>query len=74
MNKLKQGFFFTSFPAQRKKAEDSLCVELKKVKREVILKVEAHRIFVLCSKEIMQQGLGREKRSSRGVFFCVVFS
>jgi hypothetical protein len=73
MNKLKQGFFLKSSQAQRIEAEDSLCVELKKVKLEVILKVETHRIFVLCSKEVMQQGLGKEKRSSRGVFLGVVF-
>jgi hypothetical protein len=41
---------------------------------EVILMVEAHRIFVLCSKKVMQQGLGKDKRSLRGVFFGVVFS
>ncbi len=39
----------------------------------MILKVEAHKIFVLCSKEVMQQSLGKEKRSLRGVFMCCVF-
>jgi hypothetical protein len=47
--------------------------EPKKVKLEVILKVEAHKIFVLCSKEIMQQSLGKEKRNSRRVFFVLCF-
>jgi len=70
MNKIKQSFFFQVL--KLKEAEDSLCVELKKVKLEVILKVEAHKIFVLCSKEVMQQCLIKEKRSSRGVFFFVV--
>jgi hypothetical protein len=74
MNKFKQGFFFPSFQAQITEATDSLCVELKKVKLEVILKVEVHRIFVLCLKKVMQQGLGKEKRISRGVFLCVAFS
>jgi hypothetical protein len=52
-NKLKQGFFFSSVQAQGTKVEDSLCVELKKVKLEVILKVVAHIIFVLCSRKVM---------------------
>jgi len=67
-------FFFFKFSSSRNRIEDSLCVELKKVKLEVILMVEAHRIFVFCSKKVMQQGLGRDKKSLRGVYFCVVFS
>jgi hypothetical protein len=45
--KLKQGFFVPSAQAQGIEVEDSLCVELNKVKLEVILKVEAHRTFML---------------------------
>jgi hypothetical protein len=72
LNKQTQAsFVFLSVQAQGTKAEDSLCVELKKVKLEMILKVEVYRIFVLCSKEVMQQGLGKEKRNLKGVFFVL---
>jgi hypothetical protein len=39
----------------------------------MILKVEAHKIFVLCSREVMQQSLGKEKRTLKGGFLCCVF-
>jgi hypothetical protein len=58
-----KGFLFSSVQAEGTKVEDSSCVELKKVKLEVILKVEAHRIFVLCSRKVMQQSLGKDSRS-----------
>jgi hypothetical protein len=45
--------FSQSFQAQGTKVEDSLCVELKKVKLEVISKLETPKIFVLCSKKVM---------------------
>ncbi len=62
------------FKLKEQKLKISLCVELKKVKLEMILKVEAHIIFVLCSRKVMQQNIGRDERNLRGVFFCVVFS
>jgi hypothetical protein len=65
-------FFFLSVQIQGTEVEDSIYVEFKKVKLEMILKVEVHKIFVLCSKEVMQQNLGKNKRSSKGVLFCVV--
>jgi hypothetical protein len=40
-------FLFSSAQAQGLEVDYSLCVELNKVKLEVILKVEAHKTFVL---------------------------
>jgi hypothetical protein len=66
-------FVFSSVQAQGTNAKDNLCVEPKKVKLKVILKVEAYKIFVLCSKEIMQQSLGKEKRNLKRGFFVLCF-
>jgi hypothetical protein len=39
----------------------------------VILKVEAHKIFVLCSRKVMQQAWEKIIDVQKGFFFCVLW-
>jgi hypothetical protein len=73
-NKLKQVFSFLSVQAQGTKVENSLCVELKKVKLEMILKVELTKYLCVMFKRRHATKIGtRQKKLERG-FFCVMFS